>query len=186
VGGRGGACAGPGCRPARPSWGQGACGGARVGEGDRELGARSCLELHPGRMAPGPPAPLRAPGRPEGVGSAGRSAALGLAWGWGLGNPRSSGLRSWKFPFAPLHSGPHRGISRTCCWTRNWGVSTAFEEREPGARRDEPLCPVCQGHLKDRAVFAPALMGAGTRAGAWGSDVSVCESVGVGRGKSPV
>lgn len=133
--------------------------------------ARSCRELHPGLDSARTPDPQRPRGSrrslPGRGGSAlggrawapaGRSAAPGLAWGRGLGNLRSSGLRSWKFPFASLHSGPRGGISRPCCVAKKWGVSSAFEGRRPG--RDAPLCTVCKGHFKDRALFNPCLAGA--------------------------
>lgn len=89
-----------------------------------------------------------------GVGSRARVACPGPGVEEGAGKSEELGLRSWKFPFACLHSGPRGGISRPCCVARNWGVSAAFEESRLG--RDAPLCTVGKGHLKDRALFAPA------------------------------
>lgn len=74
------------------------------------------LELRPGLDGgtPAPPAPAArgAAGtsmvgahRVAGVGTTGKSTAQGLAWGEGAGDPRSSGLRSWKFPFALVRLG---------------------------------------------------------------------------------
>lgn len=98
-----------------------------------------------------------------GVGSRARVACPGPGVEEGAGKSEELGLRSWKFPFACLHSGPRGGISRPCCVARNWGVSAAFEESRLG--RDAPLCTVGKGHLKDRALFAPGPPAAGNSQG---------------------
>ena len=112
---------------------------------------RSSPELRPGldsARTPQSPAPVgyravsawawRERTWQAGVGSHARVACPGPGVEEGAGKSEELGLRSWKFPFACLHSGPRGGISRPCCVARNWGVSAAFEESRVGLFPQNP------------------------------------------------